>query len=421
MPPIPFTHGPAPQSLTGSRLTSKRDFRAAAIALACLASGGQALAIGFRLPNHDSEAVARGNAFTATADNPSAIYYNPAGITQLAGHQVSVGSYLIATDFSYRSVTGSTAGTDTTPQAVPHFYYTYSPQESDWSYGFGICAPYGLGVDWGTDNPFPTLAQKAKLLYASVNAVAARRILPNLSAAVGLTFNYSDVELERAIGFSPNDQFRFNGDGHDFGLTFGLLWQADPKWSFGISYRSATEIDYKGRSIAEPYSSYSRTTASIDFPMIIIGGVSFRPNADWNIEMNVDWTDWDVVNDSTFKGGFGGDQVSQFRYDSSFMYSFGITRKLPRGYFVSGGYVYIDNSVPSSSFSPLTPDAILHVGSLGVGHRGDKVEWALAYQLGYNGGREVSGNISQSAIGQTADGEYKTMNHAVSLTVRYKF
>jgi len=93
----------------------KRGFRAAAIALACLATG-------FRLPNHDSEAVARGNAFTATANNPSAIYYNPAGITQLAGHQVSVGSYLIATGFSHRSVTGSTAGTDTTPQAVQHFY-----------------------------------------------------------------------------------------------------------------------------------------------------------------------------------------------------------------------------------------------------------------------------------------------------------
>ena len=40
-----------------------------------------ARADGFRLPNQDPEAIARGNAFTATADNPSAIYYNPAGIT----------------------------------------------------------------------------------------------------------------------------------------------------------------------------------------------------------------------------------------------------------------------------------------------------------------------------------------------------
>ena len=44
-------------------------------------------AIGFLLPNQDATAIGRGNAFAATADNPSAIYYNPAGISQLPGNQ----------------------------------------------------------------------------------------------------------------------------------------------------------------------------------------------------------------------------------------------------------------------------------------------------------------------------------------------
>src|ERR1051325_10194919 len=43
-------------------------------------------ALGIRLFDHDAFATARGDAFVATADNPSAIYYNPAGITQLRGH-----------------------------------------------------------------------------------------------------------------------------------------------------------------------------------------------------------------------------------------------------------------------------------------------------------------------------------------------
>jgi hypothetical protein len=34
---------------------------------------------GFRLPNQNPEAIARGNAFVATADNPGD-HYNPAGI-----------------------------------------------------------------------------------------------------------------------------------------------------------------------------------------------------------------------------------------------------------------------------------------------------------------------------------------------------
>ena len=40
---------------------------------------------GFRLPDQDAFAPARGEAFAATADNASAIYYNPAGISKLEG------------------------------------------------------------------------------------------------------------------------------------------------------------------------------------------------------------------------------------------------------------------------------------------------------------------------------------------------
>src|SRR5688500_17253838 len=56
--------------------------RAAALAFA-FSLPASAFALGIRIADQDARATARGNAFTATADNPSAIYYNPAGITQL--------------------------------------------------------------------------------------------------------------------------------------------------------------------------------------------------------------------------------------------------------------------------------------------------------------------------------------------------
>src|SRR5690349_11824097 len=76
-------------------------------------------AVGYRLPNQDPEAIARGDAFTATADNPSAIYYNPAGITQLDGDQVRAGIYIISADTEFTSTTGSKVHTDMAPQVVP--------------------------------------------------------------------------------------------------------------------------------------------------------------------------------------------------------------------------------------------------------------------------------------------------------------
>src|SRR5208282_4068763 len=59
-------------------------------------------ALGVRVPNQDASAIARGNAFVATADDPSAIYYNPAGITQLDGQHVRAGVYGIYLNDHYK-------------------------------------------------------------------------------------------------------------------------------------------------------------------------------------------------------------------------------------------------------------------------------------------------------------------------------
>jgi long-chain fatty acid transport protein len=385
------------------------------------ASAINVLAVGFRLPNQDPEGIARGNAFAATADNPSALYYNPAGITQLEGHQLSLGAYFISTGVDYKSPSGATVSTISDFQTVPQIYYVFSPEASPWSFGCGIYAPYGLGIDYGNGSPFTTLAEEAEMLYACFNPVIAYQVNPSLSVAAGLTLNYSDVSLDRHIGLSPGDQFRFEGDGFATGVNLGVLWQPAPKWSFGLNYRSQTEVDYEGKSIADPYSGYLSTDASVDFPFYIVGGVSYRPDDRWNFEFNLDWTDWDSVNDSHFKGTFGGDQTFPFRYESSFMYEFGVTRKLEGGYYVSAGYIFSENSVPSETFSPLNPDANLHLGSIGFGHRGEKFSWACGYHFAYNGGREVSGNQAASFLGETADGEYRILNHAVNFSVRYGF
>jgi long-chain fatty acid transport protein len=55
-----------------------------------------AFGLGIRIVDQDALATSRGDAFSATADNPSAIYYNPAGITQLEGTEFRLGAYGIS-------------------------------------------------------------------------------------------------------------------------------------------------------------------------------------------------------------------------------------------------------------------------------------------------------------------------------------
>jgi long-chain fatty acid transport protein len=377
-------------------------------------------AVGYRLPNQDPEAIGRGNAFVATADNPSAIYYNPAGISQLEGQEIGAGVYLVSGGYNYDSPGGASARANSNVQPVPQLYYVVSPEDFPLSFGLGVYAPYGLSLDWSQQSPHETMAQKGSILYLCFNPVVSWKIHRTLSIAIGPTINYSSAEFERAIGLFPNDQFRVDGDGMGYGFNAGILWQPLDQWSFGVNYRYTTTVDYRGSSAtlpSPPYPASTSSSASILFPQYVVAGVSFRPTENWNLEFDLDWTDWNAVKQIVFKGTAFGNLVLPLNYQSSFMYEFGATRQLGRGYYGSLGFFYSQNSSPDKNFTPTIPDSDLYLGSVGLGHKGKHWDWAAAYQFGYNPARNVQND--QSA--PLADGTYHIFNEALNVSVTLKF
>ncbi len=387
---------------------------ALAIALT-LASAESSHAVGFLLPNQDPEAIGRGDAFAATADNPSAIYYNPAGITQLPGTQISLGIYAISAYTSFTAPSGpNKAHTNPTPQYVPQVYAVHSFDKVPISVGLGIYAPYGLGINWGASpaNPQP---ERGNLTYLTVNPVVAWQICKMLSASAGLTVNYADASFQESLGIGV---FKFSGHDLQPGANFGILFQPHPMWSFGVNYRSETDMTFSGKSMQTgplPESVY--TSTKIDFPQTVVGGISFRPTPKWNLEFDLSWTEWSRVNSIDLPvGPYGFPASIPLHYNDSFIYDFGVTRQLGKGYYASVGYIYSENSSPSSYFLPLIPDANLNLGNFGFGHKGKHLDWAIAYQFAYNGGRTVINDPPSHN-----DGVYKTFNNAVNASVTVKF
>lgn len=401
-------------------ITFKRCFLQTCSAALLVSPGISAYAVGFRLPNQDPEGIARGNAFAATADNASAIYYNPAGITQLEGDTFRIGAYFVSAGIEYTSPSGATAHPKSDFQPVPEIYYVHTLKESPFSFGLGVYSPYGLSVDWGKNSPFGTLAEKGQVIYACFNPVVAWKITPTLSLAMGPTINYSEASFVQAFpAFLPDGTFHFRGDGMGYGFNAGLRWQPIEQLSFGLNYRSETEVEYEGTSEAQPLGR-TATHGPLRYPQFVVAGVSYRPTENWNFEVNIDWTDWARVNDIVFNGTALGNIPLPLNLKSSFMYEFGVTRQLGNGYFGSVGYFYSENSSPSEYFNPILPDSNLQLGSIGFGHRGKRWDWAAAYHFGYNGVRDVKGSPT-SPFGQSADGKYETLNHAFNIAVAFKF
>jgi long-chain fatty acid transport protein len=377
---------------------------------------GPVFGLGVRIPNQDAEAIARGNAFVATADNPAALYYNPAGITQLEGQNLQVGSLFYLNIYAdYESPSGQHFENNHKVIPVPDFDYVFSLKSLPLSFGLGVYAPFGLSMEWPGDVPFRNAGLKAALNYVTINPVVAWRPVPTLSIAAGPTFNYSEAELIQGVLVSPF-QLRFKGHDWAYGFNAGLMWQPHPMWSFGAKYFSQTTQDYSGAATFSPSMPLlpppMETQAHLDFPQIVCGGVSFRPTTNWNIEVDVDWTDWDRVK-SLVIDNIG---TTPLNWQSSWFYEVGVTRQLGKGYYASAGYFFSQASTPTEYFAPLVPDSALHVGSLGVGYKGRHWTWSLAGQLIGGAYRNV-----QDSVDPTVNGRYKLFTPTLAFSVGFHF
>ena len=374
------------------------------------------LGVGVRIANQDPAAIARGNAFVATADNPAAIYYNPAGITLSEGHNVQVGllGYMnIYVD--YESPAGARTKNDPEIIPVPQLHYSYTPENFPLSFGLGVYAPFGLSMKWPDSSPFATGGLESKLTYLTINPVVAFKVNPTLSIAAGPTLNRSELELRQAVGLVAGDEFKFKGDDMSYGYSVGVLWQPYLEWSFGLTYKSAVTMEHEGKASltpAPPLPGSFNSTTPIEFPQIIAGGISFRPTTNWNFEVDIDWTDWNSVNQLSVSG------LPPQRLDwvSSFQYMFGATRYLRNGYFVSAGYYYSEKSTSEKYFIPTVPDSDLHVASLGVGRKGQHWSWAAAGQLIGGGWRTINNNVNP-----TVNGRYRLLTPTLSISGGYHF
>jgi len=395
---------------------------------------------GFDLPDQDAFAVGRGMAVEATADNPSAIYFNPAGITQLDGNNVRVGVYGVFLDPGYKPPGSSTTyDSQDRLHAIPQLFYTYSLKDYPFSFGLGLYSPFGLSDTWPQNTGFRTVATQGALDYYTINPVVAYKLPWNISLAAGLMVNYSYVDLQQGLTPVPNnDLFRFKGDAWALGYNLGLRWQPIKQLSFGVTYRSSTEMDYSGhtesQSNGSPLPAVPATsgsaTVNYPFPMEIVTGVSYRPTEKWNLEFDAQYTDWDQLGNLTIHQSYHNPLVPlsyvplDLDWQSSWYFEWGVTRYFDCGWHISAGYIFNENSVPDSHYTPLVADEDRHFFSIGTGYKGKHLDFDIAYQLGYGPDRVVVDSATPLGFPagyHPADGTYSFISHAVAVSVGWHF
>ena len=397
---------------------------AGVLTAALLVSGQPDLrANGFYIPVQDPFAASRGNAFVATADRPSAIYYNPAGLTQLDSLAVHAGVYAVQLGIEAETdIDGRTHENDAEFIPVPQLYVA-APLNDSLAVGVGLNAPFGLRTDWGASTPFGAVATETDLKYATAWGVLAYELSDSLSIGGGIGVTYADGTLKQlaAPQLAPGAEFEFKGDDVAANWIASLLWNPHQQHSFGVTYRAKTDLDLEGSGGA-PAVGLPNGRASLDLvtPDTLVVGYAFRPDNHWTIEANVEWVNWKRLATSTLRQALSPDTPLPFNWESNFMYGIGMTYAPNRTWAFNAGYIFIENSQPDLNFNPAIADADRHWLSAGVSYTAEDWTVDVAYQYAFSD-RTVRDRTAAADGGNLVAGDYRSRFHGLMLSFNRSF
>ena len=441
-----------------------------ALGLGLLVDAAPLGADGFGIYTHGARASGMGGAWAARVMDPSAIFYNVAGMTQLEGTQLYGGTTVIVNSGNGVSLfDGREFDQVGKTFVLPHLYLTHALNER-LAVGVGLFEPYGLATEWDPANfpgRFRSFDADLKSIY--VQPSVAYALTPTFSVGAGVDLVYADVELNRqsdlstlvlspagttfgqVTGLPPNtvgfleSELAANGTG--LGFNVGVLFKATPAVQLALNYRSQVTVEFEGDAefrqlptniilgVGNPLGALPGTpldvvlqprlpvnqdaSTELVFPDQLIGGISVTPAERWMVNFDVKWTNWKdfdrVVID--FEEENPENELFEPNYDNGTSFRVGTEYFVTPAVALRGGYIRDENPSPEAFVNPLLPDADRNEFSVGLGW--STGPWQIdAYGL-VELFEERAGVVG--AEDDIPDGEYETTAYIFGVDFGYRF
>jgi long-chain fatty acid transport protein len=376
-----------------------------------------------------AKATAMGEAFIVQADDPTAVAFNPAGLADLEGLQLSLQSTWCNAYTERESPSGVGTDMEDDWQMVPAFYATWETGIENLGVGIGVSVPNGLASEWEKDSFASYTGYYSELIIADYTVALGYRLSNHLTIGVGLDFYVSNLDQRQTVpGFlvqAPFDPTAYlEGDGTAWGFNVGLRYEFNERHAIAATYRKGFTVDYEGDLTVQGMGQFDMDT-SIDYPGSIVLGYCFRPNEKWTFEANIDWTHWSNVGDvivdvPSFPSPLFQQIVIDRDYENTFAYKLGVQYQYSEALALRAGYIYNENATNEVAWNPTQPDTDMHFFTVGFGYDlTENVTLESALQVVCYETRDVD-----SAIGfppEGVDGTYRTWAPCFTLGVTCRF
>ncbi|HPG00438.1 MAG TPA: OmpP1/FadL family transporter [Kiritimatiellia bacterium] len=366
---------------------SARLFLLVGVVMGAVVSVQTASAAGFGLYEGSARANAQGGAVVARADDPSAIYYNPAGITQLSGLQIMAGATMIGpkTELTTMTPMGNvTTESEDNWWIPPHLYATYQLQDNIWL-GFGMYSRFGLGTEFDEDWPGRYNSYNAVIKSLHFNPNIAVKATDKLSLAAGVSAVWFDLKLQRKLPYSETQDLdmTLEGDSIGYGFNLALRYEVLDWMALGASYQSRVKETVDGDVDIQIGSTGAE--GDVELPDMLMLGVAFEPMEKLSLEVGAVYTGWssydELAVDFSNPMLLGPSAVSTKNWENTWRYCMGAEYELSDKLALRAGYVYDEEPSPNETVDYLVPANDRQILSIGAGYKiGD---WTIDASYSY--------------------------------------
>jgi long-chain fatty acid transport protein len=419
------------------------------VGLVAAGSAGRVESAGFALFEQGAKATAMGGAFVATADDPSAMFFNPAG-NAFADNKLTLeggGVIILRPTAQFDGASpfpgdGYHAEMSKALYAIGHGYGVLA-LSNDVKLAVGFWTPHGLGVPWESPDSFSGrfLSQRVDIRQLAMSAQLAVKLSDYVAIGAGPEVRLTDVKLSKNIGAINPFTNRFVDVAHvsivstgtpvKVGFTAGLLVKPCERLRFGIAYHSHMDVDLDGgaefgkiptgnaqfdAAVAAglPIGKTVPGSTTVQFPSLTMFGIAYDLTPHLALEVDGNYTTWKVFDQTVLRISGLPDTTLAHNWENTWTVRAGVLYKMKAGW-VAGGFVYDQTPQPDADVSPFLPDANRTGGSIGAGIRAGKFEFQISSLFLWFHERTVSTNKDNF------NGTYQTFAILPSLTIKSTF
>lgn len=379
-----------------------------------------ASAEGYQINTLSARQNGMGHVGTAMHLGSESQIFNPAGLTSLEKNLEITGSFtgIIATA-SASNITYANSGLQTMdgryliPASTHHYDQTFTTDNSmstplSATIGFSITdkikaglafyTPYGSGINWTDNWPGAVLNQSVSLKTFTVQPTVAWQPVKGLSVGVGLMITWGNVNLNKGLvdplsfnamqklllpaeyyyEYSPTTipaSINLNGSASvAAGANVGVMWDINPKWTVGFSYRSKMMMKVKAGDASLSYANEHAATilngslgiinnsqfkAAMPCAAVYNFGVSYKPIENLIVAFDAQLTGWSAYKSLDIE--FLDQALSAYNqhieknYRDSWTFHLGAEYGVNDRFDVRAGLMIDTSPVSATHYNPETP------------------------------------------------------------------